>query len=127
MAFLQKWTGSGGLRRFLPNILENRQKAHEMRSVLGIKTSDIAPGQGITSKIDEEYVAIYNDNDNFIVLRNVCKHLACQTEWNVSDKTWDCPCHGSRYKANGEVIHGPARKSLDKLDYSLENEEIKLA
>ena len=42
----------------------------------------------------------------------VCKHLGCELTWNSLDKTWDCPCHGSRYDYKGKLLYGPSVKNL---------------
>lgn len=91
-----------------------------------MKVSEIQSGQGWTGQINGQNVAIYNNDGNLIVLENVCTHLRCQTNWNAEEQTWDCPCHGSRYKADGELLRGPARRPLPKLEYKVDNGEIRL-
>ena len=91
------------------------------------KTNDLKPGEGKVVEIDGKLAAVFNDNGALKVLSTVCPHLRCDVEWNGGEKTWDCPCHGSRFKATGEMMQGPAKKDLDKLEVKIEGDEIKLA
>lgn len=77
--------------------------------------SHIAPGDGAIVKVEGKRVAAYRDYDETIhTLDPSCRHMGCIVSWNDAEKTWDCPCHGSRYNAIGEVIHGPAVYGLRK-------------
>lgn len=59
-------------------------------------------------------VAVYRDETGELhEMSAVCRHLGCIVDWNSFEKTWDCPCHGSRYDAMGQVIMGPANSDLE--------------
>lgn len=58
-------------------------------------------------------VAVYRDESGTVHrLSAVCPHLGCVVAWNSTEKTWDCPCHGSKYRADGRVYQGPANSDL---------------
>jgi glycine/D-amino acid oxidase-like deaminating enzyme/nitrite reductase/ring-hydroxylating ferredoxin subunit len=77
---------------------------------------DLGLGEGRILHIDGRKVAAYRDlNGEVSLCSPVCTHLQCIVAWNEAEHTWDCPCHGSRFKPTGEVISGPAEESLERL------------
>ena len=78
---------------------------------------DLAPGEAAVNGIGLGQVAGYRDEDGELhVVSAVCTHLGCIVTWNGAEKSWDCPCHGSRFDYDGRVLHGPALKDLEKRD-----------
>jgi len=77
--------------------------------------AEVPVGEGKLFKIGYGKVAIFKDeNGQVYTFSPICKHMGCIVDWNSEDKTWDCPCHGSRYDRYGKVIHGPTKADLDK-------------
>lgn len=75
--------------------------------------SEIALGSGAIIRRGVKKIAVYKDEAGEInELSAVCTHLGCIVDWNSLEKTWDCPCHGSRFEAQGRVIMGPANSDL---------------
>lgn len=74
----------------------------------------LAVGEGGVFVEDGERRAISRDENGALVrLSATCPHLGCVVAWNSAEKSWDCPCHGSRFGASGKVINGPARTGLE--------------
>ena len=74
---------------------------------------DIQPGEGAIIKHGLKPVAIYKAEDGTIIRRSpVCTHIGCLVHWNGFEKCWDCPCHGSQFAPDGQVLNGPAVKPL---------------
>jgi Rieske Fe-S protein len=60
-------------------------------------------------------VAVYRDEAGTVHARSaVCTHLGCHVQWNQEERSWDCPCHGSRFDVDGAVLNGPAVKDLEE-------------
>ncbi|MGN7808674.1 FAD-dependent oxidoreductase [Flavobacterium sp. KACC 22758] len=78
-------------------------------------TADLKAGDGGILTIGLKKVAVYRDYDNTLqAFSAVCPHLGCIVKWNSDEKTFDCPCHGSRFAADGTVTNGPATSDLHK-------------
>ena len=76
---------------------------------------DLPKDTGTTLR--EQHVALYRDPGGELhAISSVCTHRGCDVGWNDQDKTWDCPCHGSRFTPAGAVIKGPALTPLPAAD-----------
>ena len=60
--------------------------------------------------------AYRDENGQLHVVDTTCTHMGCELEWNNGERTWDCPCHGSRFSYKGDVVEGPAELPLKKVD-----------
>lgn len=82
----------------------------------GKSLDELKPNEGKVLSLEGKKVAAYRDVDGKVSLcSSVCTHLGCIVAWNNAEQTWDCPCHGSRFKPTGEVISGPAEEPLEKV------------
>ena len=77
----------------------------------------IQPNEGRVISRHGKRIAAYRDADGLLHERSaVCTHLKCIVEWNSTEKSWDCPCHGSRFDPHGNVLNGPAIAPLSEPD-----------
>jgi Rieske Fe-S protein len=76
-------------------------------------TDEVAPGSGAILRRGLGKAAVYKDETGALhEMSAVCTHLGCIVHWNHQERTWDCPCHGSRFDRLGHVISGPANSDL---------------
>lgn len=120
------WSDTFNARRFNP-AKSAKHFLSENLNVAGyylkdyLKTPDshsydvVGKGEGKLVEVKGEKLAAYRDETGeLFLLSPVCTHLRCIVHWNGAEKSWDCPCHGSRFRIDGEVIEGPAIAPLEK-------------
>ena len=74
----------------------------------------VGNGEGKLVTIDCDKVAAYRDDQGILhAVSAVCPHLGCIVNWNDGEKSWDCPCHGSRFSCDGKILDSPAVKELE--------------
>lgn len=92
-------------------VIRDRFAGTDGRSLRAVKR-----GHGAIIERDGAKVAAYRDADGKVTLRSaICTHMGCTVAWNAAERTWDCPCHGSRFTPAGEVLAGPAETPLPKV------------
>ena len=108
------------LRRSVPSIArEGIETALQYgRDLLAHHPQDpdaIEPGEGAVVGTGPNQRAVYRSPDGAVhELGARCSHLGCVVRWNRAERAWDCPCHGSRFTPEGEVLAGPASKPLER-------------
>ncbi|HEX2053303.1 MAG TPA: FAD-dependent oxidoreductase [Actinomycetota bacterium] len=79
--------------------------------------NSLKPGEGAIVRAGRDKVAAYREVGGMMkTVSPVCTHLGCVVSFNDAEQTWDCPCHGSRFDTDGNVIEGPATKALEAMD-----------
>ncbi len=94
----------GGLTQYM----KTRPRDLERESLALLKA-----GEGKVIEMRGRKYAVYKDDRNLLHFVNAeCTHMGCIVKWNTDEKSWDCPCHGSRFTFEGKVVNGPANKDL---------------
>ncbi|WP_248548955.1 FAD-dependent oxidoreductase [Paenibacillus odorifer] len=101
-------------------IVQNANVAKELVAgkveIVHKKTTDLEADEGAVVFHDGKRVGAYKDPEGKLhLVDRTCTHMGCECEWNNGDRSWDCPCHGSRFSYDGEVLEGPASVPLTKL------------
>jgi glycine/D-amino acid oxidase-like deaminating enzyme/nitrite reductase/ring-hydroxylating ferredoxin subunit len=99
---------------FVGHMVKDWAKGAEVKS-----REEIPRGHGAIVRAGVGLIAAYRDTDGVLHERSaVCTHLGCVVQWNGGEKSWDCPCHGSRFAIDGRVLNGPAKSALAAVDDS---------
>ncbi len=99
--------------QFPKRLAADRLTSHDVE---GDDVNDVRSGEAKILAIDGKKVAAYRDDSGALhCVSAVCTHMKCDVAWNDAERTWDCPCHGSRFTPDGDVLNGPAREPLAKV------------
>jgi glycine/D-amino acid oxidase-like deaminating enzyme/nitrite reductase/ring-hydroxylating ferredoxin subunit len=78
---------------------------------------ELTNGEGRVVQYDGRSIAVHRDEDGQLhAVDPACSHIKCTVAWNGAERSWDCPCHGSRFSVDGSVLTAPSRKPLQRLD-----------
>lgn len=116
-----RFQATPSLKNFL---VENANVAsHLVKGKLEMTNTDpktLPHDKGAVIRVKGERKGAYKDTEGQLhIVDTTCTHIGCEVEWNSGDRTWDCPCHGSRFSYTGNVIEGPAEKPLQQYDYKM--------
>ena len=115
----------GAAREFASeNLNVARQYAQWLTAGEVESVDEVARDHGALLRMGLSKIAVYRDGEgNLHECRAICPHLGCIVQWNDGEKTWDCPCHGSRFDRFGHVINGPANRDLQPVELAVSSKE----
>lgn len=88
--------------------------------------TEIANGEGKVIEKDGQKLAVCRTDEGKLLVRSaVCTHMACIVHWNNAEKSWDCPCHGTRFQPDGTILEGPAMHPLHEIELKDDKVEVK--
>ncbi len=104
-------------------IVENADVAIKLISGklnMPLETAPVENGKAVITVVDGYKVGVYRDYDDKLhYVSTTCTHLGCELKWNSAELSWDCPCHGSRFTYDGDIIEGPALESIKPIESGL--------
>lgn len=115
---------SGGLWRYLRENLDYPRYLlrDRLTSRRNERLDDLPNGSARVQRLNGEKAAVFRDaHGDLHCVSAVCTHMGCLVRWNRAERTWDCPCHGSRFSIEGEVIAGPAESPLGQIESEKSN------
>jgi glycine/D-amino acid oxidase-like deaminating enzyme/nitrite reductase/ring-hydroxylating ferredoxin subunit len=116
----RRWDISGSVKGMMEegwhttkHLIGDKIKAHSTdKDIQSLKNGE----GGIVRSKEGKVVGAYRDDEGKLhVVKPICTHMGCNVLFNTGDKIWDCACHGSQFDIDGNVIHGPACKNLERL------------
>lgn len=94
------------------HFIMDRFNTEDIQSLTMLETDE-----GMMVDYEGRKVAVYRDKNSKVhALNPVCPHAKCIVQWNKTEKSWDCPCHGARFDVDGKLLNGPAISDLEKID-----------
>ncbi|WP_151733655.1 FAD-dependent oxidoreductase ['Paenibacillus yunnanensis' Narsing Rao et al. 2020] len=113
-----RFKANPGIKNF---IVQNANVAKELvggkLEIVQKKARELQPDEGAVVFHDGKRLGAYRDPEGKLhLVDRTCTHMGCECEWNDGDRSWDCPCHGSRFSVDGDVLEGPATVPLTKVE-----------
>lgn len=111
----QRFTPTASMSEFVTNMGQAIKGISKRTfSFHHIDAEKLPAGHGGVVDYKDEKVGVYKDEENNLFVVSIrCPHLGCQLEWNPDEKSWDCPCHGSRFDYKGNILDNPAQTNLE--------------
>jgi Rieske Fe-S protein len=86
----------------------------KLGGIFAKSVEELEPGEAAIVDVGGEKAAVYRDGAGMAhKVKAACTHMGCDVKWNTAERSWDCPCHGSRFRYDGSVIQGPAIRPLE--------------